>query len=92
VLHRLNEAAGLGISPSLLAELRADCSLFGKANLFEDIHFSFEEREKHLDVVDRARGLGLYLKATQDKPYNEDILLSAFETLTKALERSPLDP
>ncbi len=62
MLARLNDAAGLGLSPALVADLASGQESFSKRLLFEDAHLKFEERVKHLDVVDRARALKFYLK------------------------------
>lgn len=92
VLKRLNEAAGLGILPSLLNDLSTGEISFSRRIIFEDAHVKFEERLKHLDIVDRARALKFYLKGIEVTPHDVESLTSAFETMQKSLEGSPMDP
>lgn len=90
VLARLNESAGLGLSPSFLEELRT--SSF-EADPFLPRHFLFEERVKSLDVLDRARLLALYIRGIQGASPTDriNLLVEAFETAGRALLRSPVD-
>lgn len=92
VLRRLNDMAGLGLSQVKLMELDDNPARFLRAPIFNESHFSFGERVKYMDVVDRARAMSYYLKATQSEPFDMDQLQVAFETAGKALEGNPLDP
>jgi tetratricopeptide (TPR) repeat protein len=93
VLTRLNAAIGLGIRNDVLLELQKGSKRsFARSVIFEDADLSFQESVKHLDVVERARGLAQFLKASRAKDSSSaEKLLVAFETVEKALEASPLD-
>jgi hypothetical protein len=77
VLSRLNDAAGLGLSPAFLSELSSGPDSFAKRLVFEDANFKFEERVKHLDVVDRARALKFYLKVGVSSPFCARLVLTS---------------
>ena len=106
VLRRLNDAMGLGIKEATLSELRLCGSSgmsggigairrgFARRALFSDTDLKFEERVKHLDVVERARGLSELLQSetVAAKGAAAEHLLKGYGILESALEASPNDP
>ena len=83
VLARLNTAVGLGICGDVLGELQRGKRSFAKSVVFEDADLSFRESVKHLDVIERARGLAQFLKATRTRD------ASSAEKLLRALLLRP---
>ena len=101
VLKRLSEATGLEIDREVMQDLAMlGGSMRGRAfeseTVFDGLDFSFTERVKQLDVVQRAFGLAQYLKGVQTMNENpiasEQFLLRGFFMVEKVLEASPLDP
>lgn len=100
VLQRLTEATGLEVDSEVMLDLRTEGSIRGRAFaseiIFEDLDFTFSERVKQLDVVQRAFGLAQYLKGVQAMHENlaaaEQFFLRGYFMVEKALESSPLDP
>jgi hypothetical protein len=97
VLLRLNDAMGLGIDKGLLKELEQGKGFrvrsFASETIFSDADLKFEERVKHLDIVERARGLSEYLQGEDLKTKSaSEHLMKAFDIFESALEASPIDP
>jgi tetratricopeptide (TPR) repeat protein len=99
VLRRLNDVLGLGIKAKVLDELKYDSAKTGhRRGMSRKFRFSysdlqFEERVKHVDVVERANGLSELLKSeSAEKSVAADHLLKGFDILENALEASPNDP
>lgn len=92
VLERLNQVIGLGLDATLLSRLRLQPDQLNSRRFFEGVHVRFEERVKHLDIVDRARGLRLFLEGLQQgQQHAVDHLQAALGTMERVAERSPLD-
>jgi hypothetical protein len=95
VLERLNESVGLGIPQATMAELRESSGIkrsFSRQRIFVDADLNFEERVKHLDVVERSRGLSAFLMSEVEPKIASEHLLKAYEIVEKALEGNPIDP
>jgi tetratricopeptide (TPR) repeat protein len=98
VLVRLDEAMGLGVNKELMNELKQGSGgfkvrSFASSRIFSDADLKFEERVKHLDIVERARGLSEYLEGETVKGKNaSEHLMKAFDIFESALEASPMDP
>ena len=98
VLKKLNEVMGLGIDANVMTELQSAVKnqgvkgrSFHKAKVFWDFDFTFQEKVKHLDIVERVRGLAEYLRGRQNQSDAFECYIRAFGILAKALETSPND-
>ncbi len=101
VLKRVTEDTGLVVDAEVMQDLgMGGGSMRGRAfeteTVFDGLDFSFTERVKQLDIVQRAFGLAQYLKGMQMIQENpvaaEQFLLRGFFMVEKVLEASPLDP
>ncbi len=75
---------------------KAPMRSFDQQVVFSDLDFSFTERVKQLDVVDRARGMAQFLRASEsldtcsrDQSYTE--FMRAFHILDAAVNANPCD-
>jgi hypothetical protein len=101
VLSRLTEATGLEIDRDVMMDLGpfgggVRGRAFESEMIFEDLDFTFSERVKQLDVIQRAFGLAQYLKGirtlTSNPAASEQFMLRGFFMVEKVLESTPLDP
>ena len=97
VLKRLDEVVGLGIDARVMNELQSDDKLqvkgrsFSRSKVFWDFDFNFQEKVKHLDILERVRGLSEYLRGKQHRTDAFECFIRAFGILAKVLEASPSD-
>jgi hypothetical protein len=98
VLRRLSEDSGVVVSSKLLHELQHqeggfNTRSFFSRTIFVESDIRFEEHVKHLDIVERARGLAEYLQGeSMGSKVASEHMMKAFGIFEGALERSPLDP
>lgn len=97
VFRRLCEDSGVMVSKALLNELERretgfNTRSFLSGKIFVESDIRFEERVKHLDIVERARGLAEYLQGeSMGSKAASEHMMKAFGIFEVALERSPLD-